>query len=453
MLNLFNLINMSNYNTLITAIQSVIAENGNNEITGSILQQTLVAMINSLGAGFQYIGVADPSTTPGTPDQKVFYLAGPGVYPNFGPATIGDNQIGVFKYSSNWTVELLQFPIADGSVTTPKLADGSVTTPKLADGSITAEKLSSAIYQAIRALTVITANGGDFFIADESGYVIVKFSNGHIKTKNFDSSLIETDVKVDVYNNGDLAISDESGYVILRLKNGNLAVKNFTNAPGADKRFSFLGDSITTYANYPGSNNPYYTGSNAGITNVNMTWWKQICDKQGGQVNRIYANGGMDIVNGLCLHYADLFSNGASGVAPDYVFILGGINDWYHNNTLGTINDAEASNTTFYAAYKYLLKQIKTTYPNATVVCLTILNSMINGTVPPYPNGNGDSIPDFCKAIKDCADYYSVNYIDLNKLVNINGGNYTTLLADNTHPNNIGADKMANAILKNLILL
>lgn len=68
-----------------TAVAAVIKQNGNEEITGQIMQNTLLSMISNIGANSTFAGVATPKTAPGTPDQNVFYLAGtPGVYANFG---------------------------------------------------------------------------------------------------------------------------------------------------------------------------------------------------------------------------------------------------------------------------------------------------------------------------------------------------------------------------------
>ena len=113
---------MANYATLIAAIQSVITQNGNNEITGPILQQTLISVVNSLGSGYQFIGIATPETTPGTPDQKVFYIGSAGTYPNFGPAVIPDGNLAVFYYDSSWHYGSVAFPIGDGAVTESNLA-------------------------------------------------------------------------------------------------------------------------------------------------------------------------------------------------------------------------------------------------------------------------------------------------------------------------------------------
>ena len=80
---------MANYQSLKAAIQDVVKTNGNNEITGALLQQSLLAMISSLGANFQFAGIAMPSTNPGTPDQNVFYIGlKPGVYSSFNSTTV-----------------------------------------------------------------------------------------------------------------------------------------------------------------------------------------------------------------------------------------------------------------------------------------------------------------------------------------------------------------------------
>jgi len=59
--------------------------------------------------GYKYMGLATPGsggTAPGTPNQPVFYIAGPGSYPNFGSITVASGYLGFIKYSSgSWTVE------------------------------------------------------------------------------------------------------------------------------------------------------------------------------------------------------------------------------------------------------------------------------------------------------------------------------------------------------------
>lgn len=140
---------MANYETLKTAIQSVVKTNGNNEITGALLQQVLLAMINSLGSGYQFLGVATPATSPGTPDQKVCYLAmEKGVYPNFNNIEVGDNEIAFMTYDSQWHGIKVETGSAGAG-----LADGAVTTAKIADGAVSMEKLAAEVRDKIDAAT------------------------------------------------------------------------------------------------------------------------------------------------------------------------------------------------------------------------------------------------------------------------------------------------------------
>lgn len=93
---------MSNYELLKTAIDAVIKANGRAEITGSIMNQTLTAMVNSLGRGYQFIGVATPEINPNTPDEKVFYLAmQAGTYTNFGNITLNTG-LTVLTWDGEW---------------------------------------------------------------------------------------------------------------------------------------------------------------------------------------------------------------------------------------------------------------------------------------------------------------------------------------------------------------
>ena len=94
---------MSNYATLKATIQQVVKTNGNFEITGALLQQTLLSMINSLGVGYQYVGIATPSTNPGTPDQNVMYFAAmSGTYTNFGGIVVNDGEFCVLCWDGSW---------------------------------------------------------------------------------------------------------------------------------------------------------------------------------------------------------------------------------------------------------------------------------------------------------------------------------------------------------------
>lgn len=88
---------MADYQILKESIAAVIKENGNQEITGNLLQATLYAMVNALGSGYQFAGVADQEVIPGTPDAKLFYIAaGAGIYPDFNNLVVNQDELAIF---------------------------------------------------------------------------------------------------------------------------------------------------------------------------------------------------------------------------------------------------------------------------------------------------------------------------------------------------------------------
>jgi hypothetical protein len=94
---------MANWQILKAAIADVIKTNGNQEITGRVLQNVLNNIISNLGANATFANIATPSTNPGTPDGPVFYLATQsGTYSNFGGAIV-ENEAAILLYNgSTW---------------------------------------------------------------------------------------------------------------------------------------------------------------------------------------------------------------------------------------------------------------------------------------------------------------------------------------------------------------
>ena len=75
---------MGNYEQLKQAITNVIKTNGNQEITGAIMQNVLNTIVSTVGANRTFVGIANKNTNPGTPDGNVFYIAyTAGNYVNF----------------------------------------------------------------------------------------------------------------------------------------------------------------------------------------------------------------------------------------------------------------------------------------------------------------------------------------------------------------------------------
>ena len=95
---------MADYAKLKDAITEVIKTNGNQEITGQILQNTLLSIVNVIGEERTFAGVAIPDTNPGNPDQNVIWAATQkGTYTGFGNYVHDGVGIAFFgNTSSGW---------------------------------------------------------------------------------------------------------------------------------------------------------------------------------------------------------------------------------------------------------------------------------------------------------------------------------------------------------------
>lgn len=110
---------MANYKELKAAVSKVVKQNGNNEITGQLLQNTLLSIISNVGANATYIGVATPTTNPGTPDGNVFYIsATPGKYVNFGGLVLERGKAYTIKNDANnvWSAVAISIPSTDAII-------------------------------------------------------------------------------------------------------------------------------------------------------------------------------------------------------------------------------------------------------------------------------------------------------------------------------------------------
>lgn len=427
---------MADYATLKAAIQAVIYENGNQEITGSVMQATLLAMVNSLGAGYQFMGVATPSTDPGTPDARVFYLASAGTFPYFNNLLVKDGEIGILKYDTAW----------------------GLTT--------------------IKTVEYVNDDTLDFAIADASGYKVVVFKNGHVITKKFNSTDIEN-VVFDQTENFDFAISDANGHILLLLKDGHIQVKNFDSrnvlefnrvvGRYRDKKVSILGDSISTfgvpsatnqqgtycYSYYPDASCRYsQDGVDSIAFDVNNTWWMRLINSAGFKlgVNDSY-RGSMVSGTSHALNLQSRINHLGGNGSPDVIIVFGGTNDAGGGITIGTFNTENPENytdaqiaalpvTTFADAYRAMLIRLMKTYPMAEIVVIL-----------PTFTSSYYSITDldlYVEVIKEACDFFGIKYIDA-RCTGITIYNRATYLVDGVHPNAEGMRLLYEKIYRQII--
>lgn len=100
---------MADYKDLKQAITSVIKTNGNQEITGQLMQNTLLSIINEFATGRIYNGVITKDDNPGTIDANVWFFAGEkGFYPYLGGIEVPDeNMYIIYNTASGWVAQFV----------------------------------------------------------------------------------------------------------------------------------------------------------------------------------------------------------------------------------------------------------------------------------------------------------------------------------------------------------
>lgn len=238
---------MADFSALKTSIQNYIKQNGNEEITGNLLQQILLSMVSTLGDsaindlvtalnaeianrgnadteldgrittlqgvvngikanienGYVYAGIATPSSTPAS--GKVFYLAlTAGTYTNFG-ATVVPQGINILKYNgSAWSLDsflgLDDAPtqgssnlVKSGGVLDSIIKDGSAFDLSAYNNGTTYADLSAAL-TALNALPAAYKKGGmsmKFVLSSDNKYVQARLMTNIFTTSVNDWQVVD----------------------------------------------------------------------------------------------------------------------------------------------------------------------------------------------------------------------------------------------------------------------
>ena len=335
--------------------------------------------------------------------------------------------------STNWTTNNPTLALGETGVET------DTRKFKFGDGTTAWNSLPYANGES--NLDVVDEIGGtsDLELADDNGNTLVRFSNGHIKTKNFNSETI-TPVE--------------------------------TDTPWLDltgKTIGFLGDSITAGSGASTTNKRYSTVfcEIAKCTERNLgIGGTCLCNntKNGASANRFLARVTAANLSGL-----------------DMLIIFGGTNDFsYDSKAVGdhfsekTITSttytgtkeriANPDNETFSGALHELIQAIRAIDKNLPLVFVTPLNKGIYVTSDYRPtsaqqNSNGDYISDFTDAIKDICAFYSIPVFvstdhfpwDFTTSTVVNPKVQTTGADDSLHPNDKGHATLARLLYRWII--
>lgn len=210
------------------------------------------------------------------------------------------------------------------------------------------------------------------------------------------------------------------------------------------KRFSVLGDSISTFEGMvPEGNAVYYRDADAranGVVTPANTWWMQVIDRLDGA---LLANGSFSgsLVAGESFpagraeqRAAQLI--GADGAGPDAVLVYLGINDY------GEGTDP----VEFERAYGEMLANVRAKAPHADIFCMTLLPGRSEEHDVSFfrEKYKGHDLEDYNRAIRRAAPSADAQVVD----VALIGEPFDTL--DGTHPTRKGMRQLAETFLKAL---
>lgn len=185
---------MANYQLLKADIDAKVYENAKQKITGENLNAVLNAMVTTLGAEYQFAGVATIDTNPGTPDAKVFYIAnGKGTYEKFGGINVTEDDVVVLYWDTAW------HKVATGIASQAKLSELETEIDSKQD------KLTSGS-------TIKTINGQS--VLGKGNIEIQSGASGPFKTINGESIEGEGDIvipKGDKGDKGDIGPKGDTG--------------------------------------------------------------------------------------------------------------------------------------------------------------------------------------------------------------------------------------------------
>lgn len=292
-------------------------------------------------------------------------------------------------------------------------------------------------------IKVDTANNVDFAITDKNDNTLCIFEDGHIKTKNFDSSLLST-----------------------------LFLNKFQG-----KTIAILGDSISTYTGWLPSDVAGYNGAkyevyypHGDVKSASDTWWYKVavglgmnpttqisnCAWSGSKVTGDSTSTTSAAAGCSNRRITDL-SLRLNGKAPDIIICYISCNDWGNGVAVGDWSvdsdvPSEGTISTFREAYALMLYKIHKAYPYARVFCCTNLDDTSRDRATGFPsnNSNAVSVKTWNDSIIEIAEAFGCDVINLHDC-GINYANISNFVVDaGLHPNAVGHTLMARKIVSEL---
>ena len=238
------------------------------------------------------------------------------------------------------------------------------------------------------------------------------------------------------------------------------------NKKYSGKKFSILGDSISTLEGYnPEGYSVFYKGDNclkSGVTQAGDTWWDKVIKSFGGEllVNNSWSGSRVTKLKGQ----EQLFPSGCSDertsslhiddVIPDVIIVYLGTNDWAFGAKLGADTRilgeeelwAEEEFEVFDSAYSTMLTKLRENYPTSEIWCCTLCTTYMSSDSNfkfPYTYA-GNHVAEYNQIIRFAASRHQCFVADLY------GANQPYDTIDGTHPNQEGMSTIASMVIREM---
>lgn len=316
---------MANYSALIKVINNQIKANGNQEITGPVLNAVLQAIVSGMSEGALFAGIANTTTNPPAYDGNVFYIAiEPGKYSNFG-VDVPRGSIGVLHNmeGNKWDV----FPINTYY---------TIDVDTLMQGSPSSDDIDEAIGGFTNLKRAIIA-GVPFFGRSASGDNTVAIAQVEQLSAN--------EVRVVMLNTGTIDGSNELVPIIKKITVSAGQLSLSTEAPT-----SFIGPLSSLSTNEKGSVVGAINEVNTGLKAAVKPYVVDLTDLLAAQDSESISTaiGGIDNLNGTVQKNQVIFGILANGTVAVGIRVLGNQTTltYFVDSVVGlTVNEVIITNT------------------------------------------------------------------------------------------------------------
>ena len=413
----------------------------------------ITSMVN---AGYLFAGIATPTTGPGTPDAKVFYIAnGKGTYTNFGGVSVTEDDVAILYWDSSWhkvstgiasqekLTELEETIVGKSIIVSTNQDSWSGAIPLRLKKDIK-YKISTDLVRGVAVFAFTNHNGTH----DESKEIErINYNAGASRIVEYiptaDSSYIwiyggtyfvvgteiaivdTTSIKYSINKNrqdadeGIATTKEQTDFA--RLGVGAATHNNPLVSFGS---FGVIGDSISTFNKENFYHKPYiqfYPQVSMGITDIRQMYWFKLFNRQGCEnlINASYSGSCVTTIN----PYPDFYARTSVVGAVDTCVVALGSNDSNGQVALGDYDFSSPisslSESQFIPAYIKGIKNLLAINPKMQIICVA------------FKMGQA-----YKEAIKTIAEYFGQFYIDCST--------YST--NDNLHPNADGMEQIYDKI-------